>query len=75
MLDEIKTQANNYSLVPSRYIEFVDRDKNINYEQIMSDTASKVAELIKRQEANQAALKNAFKKLGYDKAFEEVSHD
>lgn len=51
------------------------RDKNINYEQIMSITASKVAELIKRQEANQAALKNAFKKLGYDKAFEEVSHD
>lgn len=75
MLDEIKTQDNNYSLVPSRYIEFVDRDKNINYEQIMSITASKVAELIKRQEANQAALKNAFKKLGYDKAFEEVSHD
>ena len=32
-------------------------------------------ELIKRQEANQAALKNAFKKLGYDKAFEEVRHD
>lgn len=75
MLDEIKTQDNNYSLVPSRYIEFVDRDKNINYEQIMSITASKVAELIKRQEANQAALKNAFKKLGYDKTFEEVSHD
>lgn len=75
MLDEIQTEDNNYSLVPSRYIEFVDRDKNINYEQIMSNTASKVAELIKRQEANQTALKNAFKKLGYDKAFEEVSHD
>lgn len=66
MLDEIKTEDNNYSLVPSRYIEFVDRDKDINYEQIMSDTASKVAELLKRQEANQAVLKKAFKGLGYE---------
>ena len=62
--DEIK--QNDFSLVPSRYIEFVDRDKDIDYEKIMSDTASTVASLLKRQEANQEALKHAFKELGYE---------
>lgn len=59
-------EANDFSLVPSRYIEFVDRDKDIDYEQILSDTASVVANLLKRQVANQEALKHAFKELGYE---------
>ncbi len=62
--DEI--EQNDFSLVPSRYIEFVDRDKDIDYEKIMSDTASAVANLLKRQAANQEALKHAFKELGYE---------
>lgn len=57
---------NDFSLVPSRYIEFVDRDKDIDYEGIMKSTAVKVAELVQRQQANQEALKKAFKELGYD---------
>ena len=57
---------NGFSLVPSRYIEFVDRDKDIDYERIMSDTASVVADLLKRQTENQKALKDAFKELGYE---------
>ena len=52
--------------MPSRYIEFVDRDKDIDYERIMSDTASVVADLLKRQTENQKALKDAFKELGYE---------
>ena len=32
----------------------------------MSDTASVVANLLKRQTANQEALKHAFKELGYE---------
>ena len=59
-------EDNDFSLVPSRYIEFVDRDKDIGYERIMSDTASVVANLLKRQTANQEALKHAFKELGYE---------
>lgn len=59
-------EDNDFSLVPSRYIEFVDRDKDIDYERIMSDTASVVANLLKRQTENQKALKDAFKELGYE---------
>lgn len=58
-------ETNNYSLVPSRYIEFVDRDKDIDYGSIMRETSAKVAELLQRQAINQKALKEAFKELGY----------
>lgn len=62
-LDEIK--KNNFSLVPSRYIEFVDRDQSIDYEKVMSEAAEKVSEILARQEANRTALENAFAALGY----------
>ena len=62
-LDEIK--KNNFSLVPSRYIEFVDRDQSIDYEKVMSEAAEKVSEILARQEANRTALEKAFAALGY----------
>lgn len=62
-IDEIK--ANNFSLVPSRYIEFVDRDQNIDYEKIMNETSCKVAALLKEENANAEALTKAFTALGY----------
>ncbi len=58
-------EANNFSLVPSRYIEFVDRDREIDYEKVMSESAVKVADILSRQQANQAALEKAFAALGY----------
>ena len=62
-LDDIK--KNNFSLVPSRYIEFVDRDQSIDYEKVMSEAAEKVSEILARQEANRTALEKAFAALGY----------
>lgn len=59
-------EANSFSLVPSRYIEFVDRDAGMDYERAMKDAASAVAALLERQSANQQALKLAFKELGYE---------
>ena len=58
-------EANNFSLVPSRYIEFVDRDREIDYEKVMSESAVKVADILSRQQANQAALEKAFAALEY----------
>ena len=58
-------EANNFSLVPSRYIEFVDRDREIDYEKVMSESAVKVADILSRQQANQEALEKAFAALGY----------
>ena len=58
-------EENGYSLVPSRYIEFVDRDKDIDYQSIMKEASAKVSELLERQRKNQGALAEAFKELGY----------
>lgn len=61
-IDEI--EYNGWSLVPSRYIEFVDRDTDIDYEKVMSDASQTVAKLLARQEANGTALRKAFATLG-----------
>ena len=59
-------EENNYSLVPSRYIEFVDRDSDIDYNEVLSETASIVSDLLKRQKENDMTLRNALKTLGYE---------
>lgn len=59
-------EANNFSLVPSRYIEFVDRDSNIDYDKVLTETASVVSDLLKRQKKNDDTLRNALKQLGYE---------
>ena len=58
-------KANNFSLVPSRYIEFVDRDTNIDYDATLKETSKAVGELLKAHEANTAKIKEAFEGLGY----------
>lgn len=62
--EEIK--ENNFSLVPSRYIEFVDRDADIDYNAVLTDTANTVVDLLKRQRQNDETLRNALNKLGYE---------
>ncbi len=56
--------ANNYSLVPSRYIEFVDRDTEIDYKTARKDAGAKTKELLERQAENARRLTEAFKALG-----------
>ena len=59
-------KANNYSLVPSRYIEFVDRDSNIDYDATLKETSKTVSELLKAHEENTSKIKAAFEGLGYE---------
>lgn len=59
-------RANDFTLVPSRYIEFVDRDSQIDYHQVLTATANTVSDLLKRQTENDKRLRQALKQLGYD---------
>lgn len=59
-------EKNGFSLVPSRYIEFVDRDSDIDYNKVLTETASTVSALLKRQKENDETLRNALKQLGYE---------
>ena len=63
-IDELR--KNNFSLVPSRYIEFKDRDTEIDYDATLRHTASTVAQLLQRQETNAQTLRKALKQLGYE---------
>lgn len=63
-LDEI--QAKDYSLVPSKYIEFVNRDENIDFDEKMTALQSEFSELLKAEETSKKELLQVFKELGYE---------
>ena len=58
--------ANDYALSPSRYIEFVNKDENVNYEEKMQELQQEFSELIKKDREAQENLLNIFKDLGYE---------
>jgi type I restriction enzyme M protein len=62
--EEIKN--NNYSLVPSKYIEFIDRDSDINFEVEMKRIQKEFKEILAIEIESQNELRNAFKGLGYE---------
>ena len=62
-LEEIK--AKDFSLVPSKYIEFVNRDENIDFEEKMTSLKGEFAELLKAEEQSKKDLMEVFKTLGY----------
>lgn len=59
-------EANNWSLVPSRYIKFMDRDNELDYDTVLADAGAMVKRLLARQDENRSLLINAFKAIGYD---------
>ena len=59
-------EAKDYSLVPSKYIEFINRDENIDYDVKMNDLRKDIGELLKEEEASKGDLLNVFKELGYE---------
>jgi len=62
--DEIK--KNDFSLVPSKYIEFSDRDSDLDFDKEMSRIQKEFKTLMKEETKSQEALKLAFKGLGYE---------
>ena len=62
-LDEIRTK--DYSLAPSKYIEFIDHDLDINYEQEMSRIQNEMQDVLKIEKKSQAMLEEAFRGIGY----------
>lgn len=63
-LDEVAKK--DFSLVPSKYIEFVNRDENINFDKKMLALKNEFAELLKAEEQSKFELLKVFKELGYE---------
>jgi len=63
-LDEIK--AKDFSLVPSKYIEFVNRDENIDFDTKMKGLQIEFSDLLKQEKESKAVLLKVFSQLGYE---------
>lgn len=62
-IDEI--EKNNWTLVPSKYIEFIDHDLEIDYPQEMARIQKEMKDLMQREKESQKMLEEAFKGIGY----------
>ena len=59
-------KENDFSLVPSKYIEFVDADSGIDFDTEMKRIQKSFKSLIEEEKDSQNQLIDAFKTLGYD---------
>lgn len=55
-----------YTLVPSRYIEFINRDENIDFDTKMKQLQSELSDLLAQEKESTADLLAVFKELGYE---------
>lgn len=63
-LEEVEKK--DYSLVPSKYIEFVNRDENVDFEKKMQALQSEFSELLRAESVSRNDLLAVFKELGYE---------
>ena len=62
--DEVKEKG--YSLVPSRYIEFINRDEVVDYDDKMLKLQAELTSLLKEDEVSKNELLSIMKELGYE---------
>jgi type I restriction enzyme M protein len=63
-IDEVR--AKDYSLVPSKYIEFVNRDENVDFDEKMRSLQTEMAGLLRAETQSKQDLLTVFKELGYE---------
>ena len=62
--DEVN--AKGFSLVPSKYIEFVNRDETIDYDTRMKELHGELTDILRKEAESRAAVLEVFKSLGYE---------
>ena len=64
--NEVPTiESKGYALTPSKYIEFVDHDLEIDYEKEMARIQKEMKEIMAAEKKSQQMLEDAFKGIGY----------
>lgn len=63
-IDEIREK--DYELSPSQYIEFVDKDEGVNYEEEMTRLSHELSELLKEEAESTEKLLKIMKELNYE---------
>ena len=52
-------------MVPSKYIEFINRDENVDFAEKMTTLQSELGALLKKEQRSKQRLLAVFKELGY----------
>lgn len=63
-MSEIKKK--NYTLIPSKYIEFIDQDLGIDFDKEMSRIQKEMVSIMKSEKESQKLLEESFKEIGYE---------
>ena len=59
-------ESKGWALTPSKYIEFIDHDLDIDYEKEMARIQAEMKEIMKEEKKSQTMLEEAFRGIGYD---------
>ena len=63
--EDISIEDKDFSLTPSKYIEFIDHDLEIDYAKEMARIQDEMRLLMVSEELSQSMLKDAFRGIGY----------
>ena len=62
----LSIEQQNWSLVPSKYIEFIDHDLDIDFNAEMSRIQAEMRNVLVQEKQSQKMLEDAFRGIGYD---------
>ena len=60
-----EVESKGWTLTPSKYIEFVDHDLEIDYEKEMTRVQAEMKKIMKAEKKSQQMLEDAFRGIGY----------
>ena len=58
-------EEKNWALTPSKYIEFIDHDLEIDYKKEMTRVQEEMKKIMKAEKKSQQMLEDAFRGIGY----------
>ena len=59
------SEKQGWTLTPSKYIEFVDHDLEIDYEKEMTRIQEEMKEIMRQEKQSRQMLEDAFRGIGY----------
>ena len=65
-VDISEIENKNWALTPSKYIEFIDHDLDIDYETEMRRIQNEMKLILEQEKESQKMLENAFRGIGYN---------
>ena len=63
--EDVTIEEKDFSLAPSKYIEFIDHDLDIDYAAEITRIQAEMREVLRAEKMSQSMLEEAFRGIGY----------